>query len=123
MVRGNTESMRTAFTVSVDVRHVTTTGISAHDRAATIKALVDPGTRPVALARPGHINPLNAREGGVLKRPGHTEAAVDLARMAGLSPPRLRRATAAAHHRDIELGRAPCRERVCKEGETMEDAE
>jgi 3,4-dihydroxy 2-butanone 4-phosphate synthase/GTP cyclohydrolase II len=86
MVRENTESMRTAFTVSVDVRHGTTTGISAHDRAATIKALVDPGTRPVDLARPGHINPLIAREGGVLKRAGHTEAAVDLARMAGLYP-------------------------------------
>jgi 3,4-dihydroxy 2-butanone 4-phosphate synthase / GTP cyclohydrolase II len=86
MVRENTESMRTAFTVSVDVRQGTTTGISAHDRAATIKALVDPGTRPLDLARPGHINPLIAREGGVLKRAGHTEAAVDLARMAGLYP-------------------------------------
>ncbi|MCO8128298.1 bifunctional 3,4-dihydroxy-2-butanone-4-phosphate synthase/GTP cyclohydrolase II [Acidimicrobiia bacterium EGI L10123] len=86
MVRENTESMRTAFTVSVDVRQGTTTGISAHDRAATIKALVDPSTRPLDLARPGHINPLIAREGGVLKRAGHTEAAVDLARMAGLSP-------------------------------------
>ena len=86
MVRENTESMRTAFTVSVDVRHGTSTGISAHDRAATIKALVDPSTRPADLARPGHINPLIAREGGVLKRAGHTEAAVDLARMAGLYP-------------------------------------
>jgi len=86
MVRENTESMRTAFTVSVDVRQGTTTGISAHDRAATIQALVDPGTRPRDLARPGHINPLIAREGGVLKRAGHTEAAVDLARMAGLYP-------------------------------------
>jgi 3,4-dihydroxy 2-butanone 4-phosphate synthase/GTP cyclohydrolase II len=86
MVRENTESMRTAFTVSVDVRQGTTTGISAHDRAATIQALVDPTTRPLDLARPGHINPLIAREGGVLKRAGHTEAAVDLARMAGLSP-------------------------------------
>ncbi len=86
MVRENTESMRTAFTVSVDVRHGTSTGISAHDRAATIQALVDPGTRPADLARPGHINPLIAREGGVLKRAGHTEAAVDLARMAGCYP-------------------------------------
>lgn len=86
MVRENTESMRTAFTVSVDVRQGTTTGISAHDRSATIQALVDPTTRPVDLARPGHINPLIAREGGVLKRAGHTEAAVDLARMAGLYP-------------------------------------
>jgi 3,4-dihydroxy 2-butanone 4-phosphate synthase/GTP cyclohydrolase II len=86
MVRENTESMRTAFTVSVDVRQGTTTGISAHDRAATIQALVDPSTRPLDLARPGHINPLIAREGGVLKRAGHTEAAVDLARMAGVYP-------------------------------------
>ena len=86
MVRENTESMRTAFTVSVDVRRGTTTGISAHDRSATIQALVDPTTRPADLARPGHINPLIAREGGVLKRAGHTEAAVDLARMAGLYP-------------------------------------
>jgi 3,4-dihydroxy 2-butanone 4-phosphate synthase/GTP cyclohydrolase II len=86
MVRENTESMRTAFTVSIDVRQGTSTGISAHDRAATIKALVDPSTRPTDLARPGHINPLIAREGGVLKRAGHTEAAVDLARMAGLYP-------------------------------------
>ena len=86
MVRENTESMRTAFTVSIDVRQGTSTGISAHDRAATIQALVDPSTRPTDLARPGHINPLIAREGGVLKRAGHTEAAVDLARMAGLYP-------------------------------------
>ncbi len=86
MVRENTESMRTAFTVSIDVRKGTSTGISAHDRAATIQALVEPSTRPVDLARPGHINPLIAREGGVLKRAGHTEAAVDLARMAGLYP-------------------------------------
>jgi 3,4-dihydroxy 2-butanone 4-phosphate synthase / GTP cyclohydrolase II len=86
MVRENIESMRTAFTVSVDVRRGTTTGISAHDRSATIQALVDPTTRPADLARPGHINPLIAREGGVLKRAGHTEAAVDLARMAGLYP-------------------------------------
>ena len=86
MVRENTESMRTAFTVSIDVRQGTSTGISAHDRAATIQALVNPSTRPPDLARPGHINPLIAREGGVLKRAGHTEAAVDLARMAGLYP-------------------------------------
>ncbi len=86
MVRDNTESMRTAFTVSVDVRQGTTTGISAHDRAATIQSLVDPSTRPPDLTRPGHVNPLIARDGGVLKRAGHTEAAVDLARMAGLYP-------------------------------------
>jgi 3,4-dihydroxy 2-butanone 4-phosphate synthase/GTP cyclohydrolase II len=86
MVANNTESMRTAFTVSVDYRHGTTTGISAHDRATTIKALVDPSTRAADLLRPGHIFPLEAREGGVLKRAGHTEAAMDLARMAGLYP-------------------------------------
>jgi 3,4-dihydroxy 2-butanone 4-phosphate synthase/GTP cyclohydrolase II len=86
MVANNTESMRTAFTVSVDYRHGTTTGISAYDRSATIGALVDPATRPADLLRPGHIFPLEAREGGVLKRAGHTEAAMDLARLAGLYP-------------------------------------
>ena len=86
MVEHNTESMRTAFLVSIDYRHDTTTGISAYDRAATVKALVDPATRPGDLARPGHILPLEAREGGVLKRAGHTEATVDLSRMAGLYP-------------------------------------
>ena len=86
MVEQNTESMRTAFLVSIDARHGTTTGISAFDRAATVQALVDPSTRPGDLARPGHILPLEAREGGVLKRAGHTEATVDLARMAGLYP-------------------------------------
>jgi 3,4-dihydroxy 2-butanone 4-phosphate synthase / GTP cyclohydrolase II len=86
MVQENTESQRTAFTVSVDYRHGTTTGISAGDRAATIAALIDPATRPGDLARPGHTFPLRYREGGVLKRGGHTEATVDLARMAGLYP-------------------------------------
>src|ERR1700724_3483973 len=86
MVARNTESQRTAFTVTVDYRHGTTTGISAVDRARTITSLIDPATRPEDLARPGHIHVLRAREGGVLKRAGHTEAAVDLARMAGLFP-------------------------------------
>ncbi len=86
MVEQNTESMRTAFTVTVDVRQGTTTGISAYDRAATIASLVDPATRPGDLARPGHIFPLVGREGGVLKRAGHTEASLDLARMAGMAP-------------------------------------
>ncbi|MBA3653373.1 MAG: bifunctional 3,4-dihydroxy-2-butanone-4-phosphate synthase/GTP cyclohydrolase II [Actinobacteria bacterium] len=86
MVSANTEANRTAFTVSVDARHGTTTGISAGDRAATVQALIDPATRPADLARPGHIFPLRYREGGVLRRAGHTEAAVDLARMAGLYP-------------------------------------
>ncbi|MHB1547989.1 MAG: 3,4-dihydroxy-2-butanone-4-phosphate synthase, partial [Acidimicrobiales bacterium] len=86
MVAANTEAQRTAFTVSVDYRHGTTTGISASDRAATISALVDPHTRPDDLNRPGHIFPLKYRPGGVLKRAGHTEAAVDLARAAGRAP-------------------------------------
>lgn len=86
MVLENTDSHKTAFTISVDAIGLTTTGISATDRAATIKAFVDPDTRPRDLARPGHIFPLRYREGGVLVRPGHTEAAVDLARLAGLFP-------------------------------------
>jgi 3,4-dihydroxy 2-butanone 4-phosphate synthase/GTP cyclohydrolase II len=86
MVAANTEVQRTAFTVSVDARHGTTTGISADDRSATIRALVDPSTRPTDLNKPGHIFPLRYRPGGVLKRAGHTEAAVDLARAAGRHP-------------------------------------
>jgi 3,4-dihydroxy 2-butanone 4-phosphate synthase / GTP cyclohydrolase II len=85
MVAHNTEVQRTAFTISVDAVHGTTTGISAADRATTVRALIDADTRPEDLARPGHIFPLRYREGGVLKRAGHTEAAVDLARLAGLS--------------------------------------
>jgi 3,4-dihydroxy 2-butanone 4-phosphate synthase/GTP cyclohydrolase II len=86
MVTAGNDPQRTAFTVSVDVRKDTTTGISAADRAATIRALIDPDTRPEDLARPGHVFPLRYCEGGVLKRAGHTEAAVDLARLAGLTP-------------------------------------
>jgi 3,4-dihydroxy 2-butanone 4-phosphate synthase / GTP cyclohydrolase II len=86
MVAENTTAYRTAFTVSVDARRGTTTGISAADRTTTVHALINPQTRPDDLARPGHIFPLRYREGGVLKRAGHTEAAVDLARLAGLSP-------------------------------------
>jgi 3,4-dihydroxy 2-butanone 4-phosphate synthase/GTP cyclohydrolase II len=86
MVAANTDSRRTAFTVSVDARTGVTTGISAADRARTIQAMIDPTTQPVDLSRPGHIFPLRYREGGVLKRAGHTEAAVDLARLAGLYP-------------------------------------
>jgi 3,4-dihydroxy 2-butanone 4-phosphate synthase/GTP cyclohydrolase II len=86
MVQDNTESQRTAFTVSVDYKRGTTTGISAEDRSATIKALVDPDAKAAHFARPGHIFPLRYREGGVLKRGGHTEAAVDLAMLAGLYP-------------------------------------
>ena len=86
--RENTDAFRTAFTVSIDAdeRFGVTTGISARDRATTIRVAVDPRTQPSDLRRPGHIHPLRAREGGVLKRVGHTEAAVDLARMAGLTP-------------------------------------
>lgn len=86
MVDNNTESHRTAFTISVDLREGTTTGISAADRAATLRALADPVLPHSAFSRPGHIFPLRAREGGVLKRAGHTEAAVDLARLAGCQP-------------------------------------
>ncbi len=86
MVEHNTESHRTAFTVSVDMIEGTTTGISASDRSATLCALADPSATFASFARPGHIFPLRARQGGVLKRAGHTEAAVDLARMAGLQP-------------------------------------
>jgi 3,4-dihydroxy 2-butanone 4-phosphate synthase/GTP cyclohydrolase II len=86
MVVANTEAQRTAFTVSVDYRHGTTTGISAHDRAATVRALIDPATRPNDLNRPGHIFPLRYRQGGVLKRAGHTEATIDLCRLAGKKP-------------------------------------
>jgi 3,4-dihydroxy 2-butanone 4-phosphate synthase / GTP cyclohydrolase II len=87
MVARNTARFGTAFTESIDAlcRGVTT-GISAYDRAATILCAVDPATRPCDLGRPGHIFPLRAREGGVLARPGQTEAAVDLARLAGLRP-------------------------------------
>ena len=86
MVDRNTEAQRTAFTVTVDSLVGTTTGISAADRSTTARALVDQATRPDDLARPGHLHVLRARDGGVLKRAGHTEAAVDLARMAGLFP-------------------------------------
>jgi 3,4-dihydroxy 2-butanone 4-phosphate synthase/GTP cyclohydrolase II len=86
MVQVNSESHRTAFTVSVDLRHGTTTGVSSSDRAATIRALADPDSRPQDFARPGHIFPLRSRKGGVLVRAGHTEAAVDLCRLAGLRP-------------------------------------
>ncbi|HYM70359.1 MAG TPA: bifunctional 3,4-dihydroxy-2-butanone-4-phosphate synthase/GTP cyclohydrolase II [bacterium] len=86
MVSRNTSHQGTAFTVSVGARDKITTGISAHDRAATIRALVDPATRPEDLSRPGHVFPLRATPGGVLRRAGHTEAAVDLAALAGLQP-------------------------------------
>ncbi len=87
MVTNNTDPMETAFTVSVDLRgHGVTTGISAGDRAKTILSLVNPETKPHDLARPGHIFPLIAKQGGVLRRTGHTEAAIDFARLAGFKP-------------------------------------
>ncbi|MFN0729632.1 3,4-dihydroxy-2-butanone-4-phosphate synthase [Polaribacter gochangensis] len=87
MVNNNTDPMETAFTVSVDLKGKgVTTGISAKDRALTIKAIINPTTKPFDLARPGHIFPLKAKEGGVLRRTGHTEAAIDFARLAGSEP-------------------------------------
>jgi len=87
MVNHNTDPLETAFTVSVDLRgNGVTTGISASDRAKTVFALTDENTKPHDLARPGHIFPLIAKEGGVLRRTGHTEAAIDFARLAGLKP-------------------------------------
>jgi 3,4-dihydroxy 2-butanone 4-phosphate synthase / GTP cyclohydrolase II len=86
MVQENTSKFTTAFTVSIEAKNKTTSGISAFDRAATVKAVIDPKTKPEDIARPGHTFPLRAKEGGVLVRAGHTEAIVDLARMAGLYP-------------------------------------
>ncbi len=86
MVPDNTEYLKTAFTVSVDYIHGTTTGISAADRAATVQALMDETSAPADFARPGHIFPLRAHPRGVLGRPGHTEAAVDLSRLTGRRP-------------------------------------
>jgi len=87
MVNNNTALHETAFTVSVDLLgHGCTTGISAHDRAKTVQALIDPLTKPEDLGRPGHIFPLRAKRGGVLRRAGHTEATIDLARLAGFEP-------------------------------------
>ena len=86
MVANNSDEYKTAWTVSIDARRGITTGISAYDRSRTVKTLIDPKTTQEDLARPGHIFPLRAREGGVLVRAGHTEACVDLARLAGLNP-------------------------------------
>ena len=85
-VSNNTSMLGTPFTVTVDKLEGCSTGVSAEDRAATIRALADPTSKPETFGRPGHINPLYAQERGVLKRAGHTEAAVDLARLAGLQP-------------------------------------
>ena len=85
-VQDNTSVLGTPFTVTVDKLEGCTTGVSAHDRAETIKALADPSSRPETFGRPGHICPLYAQDNGVLRRSGHTEAAIDLCRMAGLYP-------------------------------------
>jgi len=86
MVEHNTSRHGTAFTVSVEAAEGVTTGVSAADRVATVRAAIDPRARPGDLARPGHVFPLCAKPGGVLERPGHTEATVDLMRLAGLEP-------------------------------------
>ena len=86
MVENNTNTQGTAFTVSIEAAHGCTTGVSAHDRVTTIKAAANPNGKPEDLLRPGHVYPLRARQGGVLERLGHTEATVDLMRLAGLNP-------------------------------------
>lgn len=86
MVAHNTNTQGTAFTVSIEAAHGCTTGVSAHDRVTTIKAAANPNGKPEDLLRPGHVYPLRARQGGVLERRGHTEATVDLMRLAGLNP-------------------------------------
>jgi 3,4-dihydroxy 2-butanone 4-phosphate synthase/GTP cyclohydrolase II len=112
MVRHSTDARRTAFTVSVDARDGTTTGISASDRARTVAVLIDPATSPLDLARPGHVYPLRYEPGGVLKRAGHTEASVDLAQMAGLYPAGV---LAEIMNDDGTVARLPELERFAKE--------
>ena len=86
MTAKNESALQTPFTITIEARHGVTTGVSAHDRAHTMQVAIDPKTRPDDLAQPGHVNPLKAKPGGVLERTGHTEASVDLARLAGLIP-------------------------------------
>jgi 3,4-dihydroxy 2-butanone 4-phosphate synthase / GTP cyclohydrolase II len=116
MVHHNTESHRTAFTDSVDARGTTTTGISAYDRTRTVQAMVDPDTRPGDLARPGHMYPLRYAEGGVLKRAGHTEASVDLARLAGRYPAAV---LSEVMNDDGTVARLPELERFAKEHDLL----
>jgi 3,4-dihydroxy 2-butanone 4-phosphate synthase/GTP cyclohydrolase II len=116
MVRTNTESHRTAFTESVDAAHGVTTGISARDRVATVRALIDPATAPADLARPGHVYPLRYADGGVLKRAGHTEAAVDLARLAGGYPAAV---LSEVMNDDGTVARLPDLERFAKEHDLL----
>lgn len=112
MVRINTDRRHTAFTQSIDAREGVSTGISAADRTRTVRAVLDPKTKPDDLARPGHIFPLRADPGGVLKRAGHTEAAVDLARLAGLKPAGV---LAEIMNDDGSVARLPELERFAKE--------
>ncbi len=116
MVHHNTESHRTAFTDSVDARGVTTTGISAYDRTRTVQVMLDPSTRPGDLARPGHMYPLRYAEGGVLKRAGHTEASVDLARLAGRYPAAV---LSEVMNDDGTVARLPELERFAKEHDLL----
>jgi 3,4-dihydroxy 2-butanone 4-phosphate synthase / GTP cyclohydrolase II len=112
MVTTRGEGHETAFAVSVDVRNKTTTGTSAHDRAATVKAMTETGTGPEDIRMPGHVFPLRAQEGGVLKRAGHTEAAVDLATLAGLFPAGV---ICEIMHEDGTMARLPELTRVARE--------
>ncbi|MDQ2731969.1 MAG: bifunctional 3,4-dihydroxy-2-butanone-4-phosphate synthase/GTP cyclohydrolase II [Armatimonadota bacterium] len=112
MVERNTDRYRTAFTITVDARMGTTTGISVEDQAVTISKLVAPESRPEDLLRPGHVQPILAMNGGVLKRAGHTEASVDLARMAGLSPAGI---LCEIKNDDGSMARGPDLERFCAE--------
>lgn len=116
MVHHNTDSHRTAFTDSVDARGKTSTGISAFDRTRTVEALLDPGTRPGDLSRPGHVYPLRYAEGGVLKRAGHTEAGVDLARLAGRYPAAV---LSEVMNDDGTVARLPELERFAKEHDLL----
>jgi 3,4-dihydroxy 2-butanone 4-phosphate synthase/GTP cyclohydrolase II len=116
MVAKNTDVRRTAFTVSIDAAHGTTTGISAADRCRTIKTVLDPQTQPDDLSRPGHMYPLRYEPGGVLKRAGHTEAAVDLARLAGKFPAGV---LAEVMNDDGSVARLPELERFAKEHDLL----
>lgn len=111
MVSTNTSKHETAFAVSIGAKHKITTGISAHDRAATILAVVDPETKPEDISMPGHVFPLRAKKGGVLERAGHTESAVDLAKQAGLFPAGV---ICEIMHEDGTMARVPELEKVAK---------
>ena len=118
MTTQNAERMRTAYTISVDARDGVTTGISAADRARTIRTLVDSATEPYEIVRPGHVFPLRYSPGGVLRRRGHTEAAVDLARLAGLTPAGV---LAEIVNDDGTMARLPRAARVCRRARPRAD--